>query len=61
MALQVLDGLPERRADLETLQRNMAEVMEREVSSTQAVTAAAWLYLLGAVELEEGGVLTPCN
>lgn len=47
--------------DLTDLQRGMSSSMRRPVSATQVVTAAAWLYLIDAVALDDHGRLVKCN
>ena len=61
MALKALSDAPERKLDLPSLQARMSVVTRREISPTQAVAAAAWLYLIDAVKLDENGALQQCN
>lgn len=61
IALRALQALPEHCGDLQGLQDRMGELMHREVSSTQVVIATAWLYLLGAVEMDDYGMVRSCN
>lgn len=61
IALRALQVLPEHRGDLQSLQDRMGALIHREVSSTQVVIAAAWLYLLGAIEMDENGMVRPCS
>jgi hypothetical protein len=60
VALQVLTSSREK-ADLKELQKRMSAQLNRAVSPTQAVSAAAWLFLLGAIELEENGSIVLCG
>lgn len=48
-------------ADLPLLQSRMSDVLKRKVSPTQALSAAAWLFLLDKVKLDEKGQLTLCD
>lgn len=61
VALRVLNDAPKGRADLAALQERMSSVIDRPVSPTQVITAAAWLYLLGAVQLDEDGTVVKCS
>lgn len=61
MALKALSEAPDRTLDLLGLQARMSEVTRRKISPTQAVAAAAWLYLIDAVVLDENGALQQCN
>jgi len=61
IALRALQALPEHRGDLQSLQNRMGALIHREVSSTQVVVAAAWLYLLGAIEMDEDGMVRSCG
>lgn len=56
-----LSALNEGDADLPSLQSRMTEILQRRVSPTQTLSAAAWLFLLGKVELDEKGQLSLCN
>ncbi len=58
VALEVIQKSRGQRCDLTTLQRGMSELIRRSISPTQVVSAAAWLYLLDAVRLNEDGTLT---
>lgn len=61
MALKALSEAPNRTLDLQNLQKRMSVVTRREISPTQAVSAAAWLYLIDVVKLDENGSLQQCN
>lgn len=61
MALKALNDAPNKKLDLQNLQRRMSIVTRREISPTQAVAAAAWLYLIDAVKIDEDGALQQCN
>ena len=61
MALKALSEAPNRTLDLQNLQKRMSVVTRREISPTQAVSAATWLYLIDAVKLDENGALQQCN
>jgi hypothetical protein len=60
IALQALTNFNEP-TDLMGLQKRMGELLNRAVSPTQAVSAAAWLFLLGAIELDDNGSIVLCN
>ena len=49
------------KLDIAELQRSMSEDFGKTVSPTQVVAAAAWLFLLDAVELDENGRLVKCS
>jgi hypothetical protein len=61
IALQVLRASPSGKCDVQVLQRGMSEAMRRDISPDQLVSAAAWLYLLEAVELDENGSIALCS
>lgn len=61
MALQALSQAPDSKLDLPSLQDQMSLLTKRPISPTQAVTAAAWLYLIDAVRLDETGALQKCS
>lgn len=61
MALKALSEAPNKTLDLQTLQWRMSVITRRSISPTQAVAAAAWLYLIDAVKLDENGSLQQCN
>lgn len=61
IALKALTDRPGERADLQNLQQRMGVLMNRDISSTQVITAASWLYLAGAIELEEDGMVRRCS
>lgn len=60
-ALEVLKRSPNGKCDLPDLQQGMSAFLERSVSGTQALIAAAWLYLIDAIKLDEQGMITRCN
>ena len=61
IALRALNKAPKERADLLALQGLMSSIIQRPVSLTQVITAAAWLYLLGVIELDDHGVVVKCS
>lgn len=61
MALKALSEAPDKTLDLQALQWRMSVITHRAISPTQAVAAAAWLYLIDAVKLDETGSLQQCN
>jgi hypothetical protein len=61
VALRTLSANSRGKLDLSDLQRGMSSYMRRSISPTQVVAAAAWLYLIGAVELDDNGTLVKCN
>ncbi len=61
IALKALGESPGERADLEGLQLSMSRLIKRDISPTQAIMAAAWLYLAGAIETEEIGMIKRCT
>ena len=61
VALRALSRAPKERADLLALQGGMSSIIQRPVSLTQVITAAAWLYLLGAIKLDDHGMVVKCS
>jgi hypothetical protein len=61
IALQALRQSQAGRSDLPDLQQNMSLLINRTVSATQVVSAAAWLYLIDAIRLDDEGMITRCN
>jgi hypothetical protein len=61
IALRALNKAPKERADLLALQERMSSIIQRPVSPTQVITAAAWLYLLGVIELDDHGMVVKCS
>jgi hypothetical protein len=61
IALQVLGKFPEGGCDLSELQRQMTLLIRRPVSPTQVVSAAAWLYLIDSIQLEDDGRIAKCS
>ena len=58
IALKALSQSPEGKCDLLKLQQKMSLLMKRAVSPTQVMSAAAWLFLIDAVHLDEDGMLS---
>jgi hypothetical protein len=56
-----LQAIKESPGDLQDLQQKMSELTKRDISPTQVIIATAWLYLVGAVELDENGVVKSCS
>lgn len=61
MALKALEDVPKGGLDLPELQHRMGLLTKRPISPTQAVAAAAWLYLIDAVMLDATGAIQRCN
>lgn len=61
IALQALDQSRDGKYDVPGLQRHMSSLMNRSISPTQVLAAAAWLYLIGAIELDDDGMIAKCN
>ncbi len=61
IALLAIMQSPAGRCDIHELQRRMSSLMTRSISPTQVVNAAAWLYLLDAIKLEDDGMVTICS
>lgn len=61
MALKALDQADHKKLDLPDLQYQMALMTKRAISPTQVVSAAAWLYLIDAVKLDETGAIKKCS
>lgn len=61
IALQALSEAPGAKCDLPQLQQRMSAVLQRPVSTTQVVAAAAWLYLIDAVTLDDEGSIARCT
>lgn len=61
IALQALTESPNHKADLSELQQRMSSLMNRSISPTQVVAAAAWLYLIDAIKLDDDGMIEKCN
>jgi hypothetical protein len=57
VALRALQDAPASSCDLQTLELRMNQLMQRTLSPTQVVSAAAWLYLLGVVDLDQNGAI----
>ena len=61
IALQAIKQSPAGRCDIHGLERRMSSLMMRQISPAQVVNAAAWLYLLDAIKLEDDGMVTICS
>lgn len=61
VALQALSNSKAGKLDLAELQRGMSAYMRKEISPTQVISAAAWLYLIDAVVLDDKGMLIKCS
>jgi hypothetical protein len=61
IALHALGQSPDGRCDLPELQRRMTSLIRRPVSPTQVVSAAAWLYLIDSIRLEDDGRIAKCS
>jgi hypothetical protein len=57
IALRAIQESPGGECDLADLQKHMSKITKRPISLTQAVGAAAWLYLIDAVRLNKDGTL----
>jgi len=60
-ALEALANSGTGKLDFAELQRFMSIGLGKPVSATQVVGAAAWLFLLDVVELDESGRLVKCS
>jgi hypothetical protein len=49
------------QSDLQDLQHRMSGLLNRAVSPTQVVAAAAWLFLIDAIRLEDDGSIVKCS
>ena len=61
VALRALGHSPNGKSDLPNLQNKMSGLLGRPISPTQVVSAAAWLYLIDAVRLDEDGTIAKCS
>lgn len=61
IALNALSKSVDGRLDVAELQREMSKYTRKTISTTQVVSALAWLYLIDAVELDENGMLVKCS
>jgi hypothetical protein len=61
IALRALDQSSGGKCDLPGLQRVMSSLINRSVSPAQVLAAAAWLYLIDAIKLDENGIIAKCN
>jgi hypothetical protein len=61
IALQSLNQSRDGKCDLPSLQRLMSSLIKRSVSPTQVIAAAAWLYLIDAIKLDDDGMIAKCN
>jgi hypothetical protein len=58
IALKALSEAPHGKCDLLDLQQRMTRVLRQQVSATQVVSASAWLFLIGAVGLDQEGMIS---
>jgi hypothetical protein len=61
IAIDALGKSQSGKLDLAELQGAMSSGLGKRVSATQAVAAAAWLFLLNAIELDEDGRIGKCG
>jgi hypothetical protein len=61
IALQALAQSPNHQCDFTDLQQKMSGLINRSISGTQVLTAAAWLYLIDAIKLDDNGMIVRCN
>jgi len=60
-ALRALSEAPNRSYDVQELGAHMSDLLRRTLSPTQVVSAAAWLYLLGLIEVDQNGAIKYAN
>jgi hypothetical protein len=60
-ALRALSAADSGRCDLAELQRRMTDLLKRSISPTQVVAAAAWLFLIDAIRLDDDGTIVKCD
>ncbi|MGH9524152.1 MAG: ABC-three component system middle component 6 [Terriglobales bacterium] len=58
IALQALRQAPNRTCDLLELQQKMSRIINRPVSPMQVTSAAAWLFLVDAIRLDDNGIIS---
>jgi hypothetical protein len=61
IALEALSKSANGQCDLPSLQHQMSLLLKKSVSPTQVITAAAWLYLIDAIRLDENGMISKCS
>jgi len=61
IALRALRENPSGKCDVQVLQARMSDLMRRDISADQVISASAWLYLLDAISLDEDGSIVLCN
>jgi hypothetical protein len=61
IALDALGSTANGKSDISELQRAMSTGLGKQVSPTQAVAAAAWLFLLGAIAIDKDGRIVKCS
>lgn len=61
VALQALARGPRGGLDVEELRQGMTAQLHRPLSVNQVMSAAAWLYLLDAIELTDNGKVVRCT
>jgi hypothetical protein len=61
IALEALKGSPKGGYDLIELQQRMSRRLNRTISPTQVVSAAAWLFLIDMIKLETDGTIVTCS
>lgn len=61
IAIDALGKSQGGKLDLAELQRAMSYGLGKRVSPTQVVAAAAWLFLLDAIELDDDGRVGICG
>lgn len=57
----VLDELRDEPLDFLALHQRMSARVSRSLSSTQLVSALAWLYLINAVSMRKDGAVERCS
>lgn len=61
IALEALGKSTKGQCDLPELQQKMGMLIGRSISPTQVVIAAAWLYLIDAITVDNDGMITRCT
>jgi hypothetical protein len=61
IALEALRKSTKGQCDLPELQQKMGMLIGRSISPTQVVTAAAWLYLIDAITVDDDGMIRRCT
>jgi hypothetical protein len=57
VALRALQERPTSTWELHDLQVRMSTLTRKTLSPTQVVSAAAWLFLTGSIELDQNGAI----